>query len=177
MAGRRGNPKPQVPDELLPVREYPHPVRRFEPEQKHHDAVEAFMETHSVAAVREALGVGTAAAFAFTKRSWFQERLRELGFQAVNPNEVGEAVAVGAAVKALDVLEAGENLSVDQIAKIGNLGAKLMDAGKAGGNTVMIGNVTQVDARSWTADEMREFLGGSAAVAASDVIDTEWESS
>jgi hypothetical protein len=171
-----------VPDELLPPAEREPEEVRFIAEPRHHRAIDVFMETHSVKQVATVLGRGgkpatIANAYSFTRHPWFLEQLKKKGFVAIDPQELGQSIAVGAGVQALAHLESPE-LSVDAVKKLGELGIKLMDAGKgsAGGN-VHVGNILALDLRGLSVEEMRQMLGGSAADAASDGIDTDWSGS
>ncbi len=172
---RRGTSLPLVPDEALsPATTEPEEIV-FVPEKRHHKAVDAFMETHSMKDVQAALGTTSVqGAYSFTRRTWFLEEIRKRGFVPIAPAELGASVAVAAGLKALEHLE-GDEVTVDSIKKLGDLGAKLMGA-TDGGAKVTIGTLQQLDMRGLTVEEMKDLLGGSAAVAAGDVIDTDWTS-
>tara|TARA_R110000868_G_scaffold11289_7_gene55233 strand:- start:711 stop:1241 length:531 start_codon:yes stop_codon:yes gene_type:complete len=166
---------PAVPDTALPAADYEPQATVFKPQPRHHKAVDAFMETHSIQEMHKVLGGSTLApTFALSRHPWFLKQLKDRGFVAIDTKDLGRSLAVGAGVRALEHLEEPD-LSVDAIKKLGELGIKLMDAGSGGAaGPAHVGNILALDLRGLSVQEMREMLGGSAATAASDVIDTDW---
>lgn len=173
---RRGRALPEVPDSALPPAEVEPQEVVFAPEQRHHDAVDVFMETYDIRQVQAALGCNYPAAYAFTRRQWFLEQLRKRGFVAIDPKTLGESVAVAAGTRALEMLDGDDYLPPDTVKKLGELGVKLTTVGEKSSAPTVIGNQLSLDLRGMSPDDLRDLLGGSAAEAAADVIDTTWSS-
>lgn len=177
MARHRGTPRPLLADEDLPVPVSEPKMRPFEPEPRHWEAVDVFMDTQSLKRMADVLGTTVKAARSLTRRTWFKEQIRQRGFVPVDPEDLGRAIAVEAGSRALDMLQDEDTqLSPDALKKFGDLGVKLAGINRQSGTTVNIGTMQQLDLRGMSPEEMRDLLGGSAADAADDVIDTDFVS-
>ena len=168
---------PRFPDDELPL-----PTRElrptvFKPKEKHWKALLSYIESGgSSHAAAKASGMGAPYVLQLQRREWWQEQLRIAEFVPVDVAALGQEVAMKAGARALEKLSQEGELSPDAIAKLGNLGVKLMDTGRPDtAVNVTINALAQLDLRGLSPDQLRALADGNQGVDAADVLDAEYE--
>ncbi len=157
-----------VSDDDLPApTETYRPPAQFEPHQSDWLALDTFFNTGG--SISEAVlesGLSVSQVVSLTRQPWWREQLAERGFVPVSVEEIGEHLAKGVGMVALDrVVDKGEFLPTADLVRLGNLGVSMAKQTKdAPTNQVTIGSLLQIDMRGMDPEQLRALTGGDVEI-------------